>query len=126
MRTIIAFASALLSSASLADTVRHLTVPEQLWGTWAPSADLCRDGKSTLVVSAKEYMTSQASCTIQWVTQTSGAKGPIYSAHMRCSSPSAPQETTEVNQIILSSDRGELSAGSDFKDLKSYRLCQPN
>jgi hypothetical protein len=41
MRTIIAFAAALLSSAALADTVRHVTVPERLWGTWAPSADLC-------------------------------------------------------------------------------------
>ena len=119
MRTIFAFAFALLSSASLADTVRHPVVPEQFWG-------LCRDGRSTLVLSAKEYMTSQASCTIQWVTQTSGAKGPIYSAHMRCSSPSAPQEITEVNQVIVSSDRAELSGGPDFRHLKSYRLCQPN
>jgi hypothetical protein len=54
---------------------------------------------------------------MQWVTESAGADGPIYSAHVRCSSPSAPQET---------SDRGELSAGPDFKDLKSYRLCQPN
>ena len=47
----------------------------------------------------------------------------LYSAHMRCSNPAAPQETTEMNRIIVSNDRGQLSAGSDFKDLKSYRLC---
>jgi hypothetical protein len=126
MRTIIAFASALLSSAALADTVRHVTVPERLWGTWAPSADLCRDSKSTFVVSAKGYVTSQANCAIQWVTETAGSDGPIYSAHMRCASRAEPQETSEVNQIIVSNDRGQLSAGPDFKDLKSYRLCPTN
>jgi hypothetical protein len=126
MRTIIAFASALVSSAALADSVRHLTVPERFWGTWAPSVELCRDDKSTFVVSAKGYVTSQASCTIQWVTETAGADGPIYSAHMRCLSSGAPQETTEVNQVIVSNDRGQLSAGPDFKALKSYRLCPSN
>jgi hypothetical protein len=126
MRAVIAFAAALLASASLADSVRHLTVPERFWGTWAPSADLCSDSKSTFVVSAKGYVTSQASCTIQWVTETAGADGPIYSAHMRCSNPAAPQETTEVNRIIVSNDRRQLSAGPDYKDLKSYRLCPTN
>jgi hypothetical protein len=126
MRTIIAFASVLVSSAALADSVRHLTVPERFWGTWAPSADLCRDNKSTFVVSAKGYVTSQANCAIQWLTETAGSDGPIYSAHMRCSSLAEPQETKEVNQIIVSNDRGELSAGPEFKDLKRYRLCPPN
>lgn len=126
MRTIIAFASVLASSAALADSVRHLTVPERFWGTWAPSADLCRDSKSTFVVSAKGYVTSQTNCAIQWLTETAGSDGPIYSAHMRCSSRAEPQETTEVNQIIVSNDRGELSAGPEFKDLKRYRLCPPN
>jgi hypothetical protein len=71
-------------------------------------------------------VTSQESCAIQWVTETAGADGSIYSAHMRCSSPAAPQETTEMNRIIVSNDRGQLSAGTDFKDLKSYRLCPAN
>jgi hypothetical protein len=123
MRIIIALAFVLLSGAALADSVRHLSVPERLWGTWAPSADLCSDNKSTFVVSAKGYVTSQANCAIQWVTETAGADGPIYSAHMRCASRAEPQETTEVNEIIVSNDRGQLSAGPDFKDLKSYRLC---
>ena len=126
MRIIIAFASVLLSGAALADSVRHLSVPERLWGTWAPRADLCSDSKSTFVVSAKGYVTSQANCAIQWVTETGGADGPIYSSHMRCASRAEPQETTEVNQIIVSNDRGQLSAGPDFKDLKSHRLCPTN
>jgi hypothetical protein len=45
MRTIIALACVFLSNPSLADTVRHPGVPERVWGTWAPSADLCRDDK---------------------------------------------------------------------------------
>ena len=126
MRIIIAFACVLLSGGALADSVRHLSVPERIWGTWAPSADLCRDSKSTFVVSAKGYETSQASCAIQWVTETAGADGPIYSAHMRCSSRAEPPETTEETRVIVSNDRGQLSAGSDFKDLKSYRLCPTN
>jgi hypothetical protein len=126
MRTLIALVSALLPSASFADSVRHLSVPERFWGTWAPSADLCADDKSVFVVSAKGYVSSQASCTIQWVTETVGASGPFYSAHMRCSNPATPNETTEVNRIIVANEGGELSAGPDFKQLKSYRRCPAN
>jgi hypothetical protein len=126
MRIVIALGSALLSSASLADSVRHLSVPERFWGTWAPNAELCTDDKSTFIVSAKGYVTSQSSCTVQWVTETAGGRGPIYSAHMRCSSLAAPEQITEVNRIIVPNDSGELSAGSDFNELKSYRRCPSN
>jgi hypothetical protein len=126
MRTVIALVSALLPSALLADSVRPQSVPERFWGTWAPSAALCGDDKATFVVSAKGYVTSHSSCTIQWVTETAGAAGPIYSAHMRCADSAAPNETTEVNRIILPSDRGELSAGPDFNQLKLYRRCPAN
>src|SRR5262249_24948492 len=105
MRTLIALISALLPSASLADSVRHLRVPERLWGRWAPNAELCGDDKSTFVVSAKGSATLQATCTIQW-----GSAGPIYSAHMRCADPAKPNELTEVNRVIVSNDREELSA----------------
>src|SRR5262249_24880766 len=93
MRTVIVFASVLLLGAALAD-VRHVSVPEWLWGTWAPSAELCRDDKSIIVMSEKSYMTSQANCTVQWLTETAAADGPIYSAHMRCSLPSTPEQET--------------------------------
>ena len=126
MRIVIVLISALLPSVSLADSVRHVSVAERLWGTWAPGADLCRDDKATFVVSAKGYVTSQASCTVQWVTETAGPAGPIYSAHMRCSNPNAPDEITEVNRLIVPNDRGELSAGPDFRELKSYRRCRAN
>jgi hypothetical protein len=91
MRTIIALACVFLSNPSLADTVRHPGVPERVWGTWAPSADLCRDDKSTVVMSGKTYMTAQESCEVQWVAETPGRNGPIYSAHMRCASLTMPE-----------------------------------
>jgi hypothetical protein len=126
MRTVIVLVCLLLSGVTLADSVRHLSVPERFCGTWAPSTDLCRDDKSVFVVSAKGYVTSQANCTIQWLTETAGAEGPIYSAHMRCSNSAAPEQTTEANRVIVPNDRGELSAGPDFRQLKVYRRCPSN
>jgi len=95
MRTVIFLVCMLLPGATFADSVRHLSVPERFWGIWAPSTDLCRDDKSIFVVSAKGYVTAQANCTIQWLTETAGADGPIYSAHMRCSNPAAPESLAE-------------------------------
>jgi len=90
MRIVFVLASALLSGSALADTVRHPSVPERFWGTWAPTADPCRDDNSIIVVSARGYVTGQASCTVQWVIATAGAGGgPIYSAHVRCASLSS-------------------------------------
>jgi hypothetical protein len=75
----------------------------------APRADLCRDDKSAVVVSEKGYVTSQESCEVQWVAETPGRSGPIYSAHMRCSSLTMPEQTTALNHIIVSKDGRELS-----------------
>jgi hypothetical protein len=125
MRAIIALASALLTGPSLADTVRHASLPERLWGKWAPSADLCHDDKAVIVLSAKAYVSSEASCAIRWVTETAGARGPIYSAHMRCSKPTSAERKTESNLTMTSNDDGPLSVGADFKSLKIYERC-PN
>ena len=127
MRTlIVVFVSVVLSGPSVADSVRHLSVPERFWGTWAPSPDLCRNKKSIFVVSERGYVTSEASCAIQWLTETAGANGPIYSAHMRWTSLTAPDEKTELNRIILPKEGGQLSAGPDFQDLTHYQRCPAN
>jgi hypothetical protein len=127
MRAIIALASVLLAGPSLADSVRHLSVPERFWGTWAPSAELCRDNKSVITVSPKGYTTAQSSCAIQWVTETAGADRSIYSAHMRCTLLSGPQqEPEEVNRIIIAKADGEVSAGPDFHELRSLQRCPVN
>jgi len=123
MRILMTLVSVALSAPSLADSVRHLSVPERFWGTWAPSPDLCRDRKATVVVSETGYVTSEASCEIQWLTETAGGSGPIYSAHMRCSNLTTPEEKTELNRIILPKEAGELSAGPDFQNLTHYQRC---
>ena len=123
MRILMTLVSVALSAPSLADSVRHLSVPERFWGTWAPSPDLCRDRKATVVVSEKGYVTSEVSCESQWLTETAGGSGPIYSAHMRCSNLTAPEEKTELNRIILPKEAGELSAGPDFQNLTHYQRC---
>jgi hypothetical protein len=45
---------------------------------------------------------------------------------MRCSNPSTPEQKTELNRIIVPIDNDQLSAGVDFKDLKSYQRCPAN
>ena len=87
---------------------------------------LCRDKKSIIVVSEKGYVTPEASCEIQWLTETAGGSGPIYSAHMRCTSLAAPDEKTELNRIILPKEGGQLSAGPDFQNLTHYQRCPAN
>jgi hypothetical protein len=63
---------------------------------------------------------------VKWVVATAGAGGPIYSAHMRCSSSSTPEQKTELTRIIVPIDNNQLSAGVDFRDLKSYQRCPAN
>ena len=126
MRILIIVASALLTGPSLADSVRHHSVPERFWGTWAPNAELCRDKKSIIAVSSQGYETSQENCAVQWVTETAGRSGPIYSAHLRCSMAAKPDQKTELNRLIIPQEGGQLSAGSDFNDLKSYQRCPAN
>jgi hypothetical protein len=126
VRAIIVLASALLAGPALADSVRHLSVPERLWGKWAPSAELCGDNKSTIAVSSQGYATSQESCAVQWVTETAGRDGPIYSAHMRCTPPDAPAQATVLNRIIMPKGDGQVAAGPDFSDLKDFQRCPAN
>jgi hypothetical protein len=119
-------ASALLAVAALADSVRHLSGPERLWGKWAPSAEKCGDNNSTIAVSSQGYTTSGESCAVQWVTETAGREGPIYSAHMRCSASDAPEQKTELNRIIMPKGDGQVAAGPDFSDLKDFQRCPAN
>src|SRR5262245_19868870 len=43
MRIVIFATAVLLSGAALADSVRHLSVPERFWGTWVPAGEQCSD-----------------------------------------------------------------------------------
>ena len=95
MRTLIAFVSMVLSGSSLADTVRHLQVPERFWGTWARSPDLCRDKKSIIVVSEKGYVTPEASCEFNGSPKPQAAVG--LSTQPICVAPAWPRRMRRQN-----------------------------
>ena len=114
---------ALASQAAMADIKRHASIPEALWGSWAPSQDGCKgDAKPVIVLAAKAYTSAEAKCGVDWVSETAGARGPIYSARLRCSSqPSAKASISNV--IIRPDDAKQISIGPDFSKLKAYQKC---
>jgi hypothetical protein len=115
--------AALSSPAALADIKRHASIPEALQGTWGAGADGCKpDDKSAIVLAAKTYTGADAKCSIDWVSETAGAKGPFYSAHMRCSAP--PAQNASVSNLIIRPDAADqISVGADFKHLTAYQRC---
>ena len=45
--------------------VRLSAIPEAYWGTWAPAVEVCQEAdKSAIVLSAKAYVTSAVSCSV--------------------------------------------------------------
>ena len=114
---------ALASQTAVADIKRHASIPEALWGSWAPSQDGCKgDAKPVIVLAAKAYSTAERKCDVDWVSETAGARGPIYSAHLRCSSK-PPAKASISNVIIRPDDAKQISIGSDFNKLKTYQKC---
>ena len=113
---------ALSSTAAVADVKRLASMPEPLWGSWAPSADACKNADKSVVVSAKTYASSEGNCTVLWVSETAGARGPIYSARLRCSNQRA-QEGSESNLVIRPDETNQISIGADFSSLTAYQRC---
>jgi len=121
--SLLAVIVALSSQAAVADVKRHASIPEPLRGSWAPSADDCKNAdKSIVVLSAKAYTSSEGSCTVVWVSETASARGPIYSARLRCANQQAKQGP-DSNLIIRPGDADQISIGPNFSGLKSYQRC---
>ena len=115
------------SSAALASDVRHSRFPESVVGTWATGSEACKaDTKSACTLSATAYENRDASCTVDWVTETASANGPVYAAHAQCSKPSEPTQKTISNLMVRPKDNSQISIGSDFDNLKVYRRCASN
>jgi hypothetical protein len=107
--------------------VRRTTIPESFWGSWAPSPDVCQSAdKSVIVLSAKTYVTPEANCTVNWVAETAGARGPIYSAHIQCSKRAGKAQRTIFDLIILPRNANQISLGPEFGSLKTYQRCSSN
>jgi len=116
--------SIFVTSAAFASDVRHSRFPESVMGTWVAGSEACKaDTRSTFTLSATAYEHPDASCTVDWVTETASADGPVYAAHAQCSKPSGSAQKTISNLMVRPKDNGQISIGSDFDNLKVYRRC---
>ena len=106
---------------------RHASIPEPLRGSWALSADACKnEDKSALVLSAKAFTGSEGSCSVLWVSETASVRGPTYSARLRCTNQRS-QKRSESNVIIRPDDgTNQISMGADFSSLETYQRCSPS
>jgi hypothetical protein len=120
----LAVAAMLLSHTASANVKRHSSIPESLWGSWAPIAETCEKASDSIIaLAAKSYISSETTCTIDWVSETAGARGATYSAHLQCSSTAAPARKTVSNVVLRPTDTNQLSLGPDFSSLKTYQRC---
>lgn len=115
----------LATSAALADIKRHDSIPQLFHGSWAPSQDACRSKDNSdnpvTVVSATSYAGPNAKCTVAWVSETPGANGAIYSAHLLCGDRDGMPKTQ--SNVIMLRDKGAVLMGSSFNNLKPYQRC---
>src|SRR5262245_19638202 len=101
------------SHTAVADVKRHASIPEALQGSWAASADGCKaDDTSLIVLAAKTYTSAQGDCSVEWVSETAGPRGPIYSARLRCSG-----RPSITSLIIRPDDAKQISVGHEFSNL---------
>lgn len=111
----------LMSNVAIADVVRRDSVPDSYWGTWMTTgSDLF-----AIKLSAKTYVSNDTTCAVIWVSETPGANGPIYSAHLQCSRRSdRVEEHFPSNLIIRPTSADEIAVGPSFTSLKIFRRCR--
>ena len=114
--------SILVSAVATADVVRHSSLPEAYWGTWVATAEPATE-HAVIMLSAKSYVSGEASCTVDWVSQTAGARGSVYAAHLQCTNRVKENEKVTENLIIRPDSMDRIEVGSDYTNLKSYRRC---
>jgi hypothetical protein len=127
VRLLVALAAITFLMPQVADAqlVRHNSIPETYWGTWAPADANCQDAKkSSIAVSAQEYESSTTSCVVKYVRRIPGPKGPTCSARLQCiGRGSEPQAEAIANLIIRPSDPDRIFMGAEFAGLKLYQRC---
>lgn len=121
--TLLAVLALVASEVATADVVRHGSIPEAYRGTWMAGAGT-EPEKSVIVLSAKTYVSREARCSVNWVSQTAGARGSIYSAHLQCiNSADGPGKKTASNLIIQPDGIDQIAAGPDFTKLMIFHRC---
>jgi len=78
--------------------------------------------ESVIVLSANSYVSREATCNVKWVSQTAGARGSIYSAHLHCFSAEGGAGTSVTSDVIIRpEDIDRIAVGPDFKSLRVFR-----
>jgi hypothetical protein len=107
-----------------ADVVRRQSVPEVLWGTWAPAVESCdAENQSRFTVDAKSYVSSTLTCKVDWVAETAGGQGSAYAARLICSKTKDGGGEFPSNVVMVPKDRQQILAGSDLNNLKVHQRC---
>ena len=127
-RAVTALIVVLAPHVAAAHVVRHSSIPQAYWGTWTAGAGTCGDAKkAAIVLSAKAYVSPMASCTVDYVSETAGAQGPIYSARLQCSDATGGTQRKSVANLIIRPDSVDrISVGSNFDSLTAYERCSPS
>lgn len=116
------FPMIIASQLAHADVKRHEFVPEAMRGTWVSDTAACQKTNEAVVITDKTFVTPQAHCTVDWVSETPGEKGPIYSARMQCINMGESAPKTQSKILWPKSDT-ILALGSSFDDLQDYTHC---
>src|SRR6202162_6529547 len=116
IRTSFAIFSAILAMSAPqragADEVRHTTFPSVLIGTWAPNAVLCAaKDKSSITIAANGYSTADGKCSVGWIVETAGSRGPNYAVHAQCQGDAQNAGADGVNIILRPEGRDQVVIG---------------
>jgi hypothetical protein len=119
--TLPALLAIFISNVAMADVVRRGSLPDSYGGAWMTS------GPDQIVIdlSAKTYADNEENCAVNWVSETPGASGPIYSAHLQCSRRSDQTgRSFQLDLIMWPKSSDEIAVGLGFMRLKIFRRCR--
>lgn len=120
----LAVVAATVSTMAHASDVRRSTLPDNLLGTWAATAQACSGSdQSKIVVSSNTYIRGDARCEISWVTVTAAPSGANYSARSRCIDQPTGKAYPPSNLLFRPIDSGRISVGTAIGSLTPYQRC---
>jgi hypothetical protein len=113
----------LMLDSAIADIVRHGYLPKPYWGRWV-QAGKQKTNDSVVILSVKSYVSHEANCSVDWVSQTASPRGSIYSAHLQCTYHAARAGSkATANLVIWPKSIDEIEVGANFMSLELYRRC---
>jgi hypothetical protein len=120
-KTFAALLGIFVSNVAMADVVRHNSLPNSYWGAWITT----EPSQTVVDLSAKTYADNEENCAVNFVSETPGASGPIYSAHLQCSrrSDGAGKGFTS-DLIIWPKSLDEIAVGPGFMRLNLFHRCR--